>query len=88
LTLARSVTGVLVAVRAGKTRSAAFRQADHLLRQFDAPIQGVVLIGASHERTYGGYYDYPANAGLGGIRRRKQTKQPASRPPVLTNTRG
>ena len=46
----------------------AFRQADQLLRQFDAPIQGAVVVGAGHEPSYGGYYDYPANTGLGARR--------------------
>jgi succinoglycan biosynthesis transport protein ExoP len=88
LTLARSVDGVLLVVRAGRTRAAAFRQADQLLRQFDAPIQGAVVVGAGHERSYGGYYDYPANTGLGARRRRKLVKQPDSTPPVLTKTPG
>jgi capsular exopolysaccharide synthesis family protein len=79
LTLSRSVSGVLLVVRAGRTRTAALRQANQLLRQFDAPLQGAVLVGAHHENTYGGYYDYPAN--LGPMRKRKHVKRPTSSPP-------
>lgn len=55
LTLSRSVDLVLLTAGAGLTRTAAVRQAGQLLRQFDAPLQGAVLVGARHEGT-SGYY--------------------------------
>ena len=55
LTLSRSVDLVLLTAKAGRTRTASFRQAGQILRQFDAPLQGAVLIGARHEDTSGGY---------------------------------
>lgn len=55
LTLSRSVDLVLLTARAGRTQTAALRQAGQLLRQFDAPLQGAVLVGARHEGTSGGF---------------------------------
>lgn len=55
LTLSRSVDLVLLTTGAGRTRTTALRQAGQLLRQFDAPLRGAVLVGARHERTSGGY---------------------------------
>ena len=55
LTLSRSVDMVLLTAEANRTRTAALRQAGQILRQFDAPLQGGVLVGARHEDTSGGY---------------------------------
>ncbi len=76
LTLARSVTGILLTARAGKTRTANFSRVNKVLGQFDAPILGVVLVGARHEPTYGSYHDYPGNVGEGRFRRLKQLSKP------------
>jgi capsular exopolysaccharide synthesis family protein len=81
VTLAPSVDGVLLVVRAKKTRSAALRQAVELLEQFDAPLRGAVLVGARHERAYGDYYYYAANAS--GKHHKRKTKQ-ARRPSRTT----
>ncbi len=80
LTLSRSVDLVLLTAGAGRTRTPALRQACQLLRQFDAPLQGAVLVGARHEGTSGGYHDYPASSDL--ERHRTGKRQVRSRPPV------